>query len=144
MPESLSEFADDFAAFIQAFGLLRTDATPCGQPISISTAHALCELAASAYNHQCLADRLGLSKSATSRLVDQLELKGWAKRDEDPSGSDRRVRVIRLTVEGEAAATRVLHARAQRFGQLLEAIPAEDQDQVLKALKILRKAARDS
>ena len=133
-----------FVALIQAFGVLRTDATPCGQPMSVSTAHAMCELATEGQLHQKeLAKRLGLDRSAVSRLVDQLVKRGWAERSPDPDGNDHRVRQIHLTTTGSDVAHRVLEARAERFSRLLDAIDEPKRQQVLDSLHLL-KAATDA
>lgn len=128
--------------FIHAFGVLRTDATPCGQPMSVSTAHAICELAAHGPLSQTdLADRLGLESSSVSRLVDQLVRKGWAHRASDPDNNDRRVRFVSLTEPGRRVATQVGAARAERFGRLLDAIEESKRPQILEALHLLKDAA---
>ncbi len=135
------QLASAFIGFVRASGLLQADVTPCGQHLSISTAHALCELAEGPQLHQkALAARLGLTTSATSRLVDQLETKGWATRNEDPNSTDSRVRLVTLTEEGQSAAQRVLDARALRFEQLFDAIPTDDRASVVNALQLLRNA----
>lgn len=132
----------DFVAFIHSFGLLRSDTTPCGQPMSISTAHALCELrTGDPLNHGDLATRLGLTTSSVSRLVDQMETKSWAQRCEDPGSNDSRVRLIRLTKLGEKIADQVIEARSNRFEQLIAAVPSEKQSDVLEALTLLKEAA---
>ena len=135
------QLADDFVGFIHAFGVLRSDTTPCGQPMSVSTAHALCELSTgSSLNQRDLATRLGLTTSSTSRLVDQLVAKNWAERQLDPASSDTRVRLVALTAEGDRTARRVLQARSERFGQLLEHIPADKRSMVAEALNLLKDA----
>lgn len=132
----------EFVGLIHAFGVLRTDATPCGQPMSVSTAHAICELAAHGPLSQTeLADRLGLEASSISRLVDQLNRKGWAQRAPDPNHNDKRVRLVHLTEPGRQAAKQVSDARAERFGQLLDAIEESKRPQVLEALHLLKGAA---
>ncbi len=145
MPRTQSDdFGQQFIGLIHAFGVLRTDATPCGQPMSVSTAHAICELAAHGPLSQTeLADRLGLEPSSVSRLVDQLIRKRWAKRAADPDGNDKRVRLVHLTQSGQLAANQVSAARAQRFGQLLEAIEESKRPQVLEALHLLKDAANE-
>ena len=99
MSETKSEvLGQEFVALIHAFGVLRTDATPCGQPMSVSTAHAICELAAHGPVSQTeLADRLGLEASSISRLVDQLNRKGWAQRAPDADHNDKRIRLVHLS-----------------------------------------------
>ncbi|MFT7601107.1 MAG: DNA-binding MarR family transcriptional regulator [Acidimicrobiales bacterium] len=132
----------EFVGLIHAFGVLRTDATPCGQPMSVSTAHAICELAAHGPLSQTeLAGRLGLEASSISRLVDQLSRKGWAQRAPDPDSNDKRVRLVHLAAPGRQAAKQVTAARAERFGQLLDAIEESKRPQVLEALHLLKDAA---
>ncbi len=136
--------ATEFVSLIHAFGVLRTDSTPCGQPMSVSSAHALCELASSGSLHQKeLATRLGLDASTVSRLVDQFEKKQWAMRASDPDSQDNRVRLIELTAAGTKVAESVLDARAQRYTNLLGAIDSSKRAQVLESLRLLKEAAND-
>ena len=139
---SSDTLADDFVGFIRAFGVLRSDTTPCGQPMSVSTAHALCELASGAkLNQRDLARRLGLTSSSTSRLVDQVVAKGWAEREPDPDSSDTRVRLVRLTAVGNGTARRVLQARSERFSRLLDNVPQGKRSMVVESLNLLKEAA---
>jgi DNA-binding MarR family transcriptional regulator len=128
-------------AFIRAFGLLQPDRTPCGQPIPVSEAHALVELDRDGplAQHE-LGARLRLEKSTISRLVDQLERRGWltaGRRD-----GDGRVVWLELTEAGRTAAAELAAARAARFAELLEAIPAGNRRAVLDGLATLVEAAR--
>ncbi len=143
MLETLNrQLGQDFVGFIHSFGLLRSDTTPCGQPMSVSTAHALCELRTGPpLNQRDLAARLGLTTSSVSRLVDQLETKSWARRAEDPACTDGRVRLVLLTDLGSEIAEQVLEARARRFAELLDAVPQARQSDVLEALTLLKEAA---
>lgn len=135
------QLAEDFVGFIHAFGVLRSDTTPCGQPMSVSTAHALCELSTgSSLNQRDLATRLGLTTSSTSRLVDQLVAKSWAVREPDPASSDTRVRLVVLTSDGDRTACRILQARSERFSRLLEHVPAGKRSMVVEALNLLKDA----
>lgn len=110
--------------------------------MSVSTAHALCELSTgSSLNQRDLATRLGLTTSSTSRLVDQLVAKRWAVREPDRASSDARVRLVVLTSEGDRTAHRVLQARSERFGRLLEHVPAEKRSMVVEALNLLKEAS---
>lgn len=136
------ELATEFAEFVQALGVLRSDSTPCGQPMSVSTAHALCDLRRSApVSQKALARRLGLETSTVSRLVDQLAAKGWAIRTPDRSGQDNRVRLISLTPEGVDIAEQVGQARAARFSDLLNQLETEQRPLVREALQLLKEAA---
>jgi DNA-binding MarR family transcriptional regulator len=128
--------------FVRAFGLLQPDTTPCGQPVSVSEAHALGELVRDApLGQHELGRRLRLQKSTVSRLVTQMVGRGWVVREPDPG--DRRAAVLRLTPKGEAAAARLAEARAAKFGRLLDAIPPSERELVLRALNVLTEALDD-
>lgn len=121
---------------IRAFGLLDVERTPCGEPMSASAAHALAELEATdGLPQRDLASRLRLEKSTVSRLVSDLEGRGWLTRQRD--GADGRVVRLRLTEHGRRVAGRVATARAALFGALAERIPAEEHDAVARALGVL-------
>lgn len=130
------------ARFVRAFGLHQPDQTPCGQPVPVSEAHALGELARDGALRQSeLAHRLKLEKSTTSRLVTQLINRGWAERV--PAPGDGRGRLVRLTDQGALAAARLAEARAQRFSAVLDRVPEAERADVLRALTILTEAIDD-
>ncbi|MEV4804346.1 MarR family winged helix-turn-helix transcriptional regulator [Nonomuraea sp. NPDC049421] len=131
------------ARFVRAFGLHQPDQTPCGQPVPVSEAHALGELARDGALRQSeLAHRLKLEKSTTSRLVTQLINRGWAERI--PAPGDGRGRLVRLTGRGAQAAARLAEARAQRFSAVLDRVPEAERADVLRALTILTEAIDDT
>ena len=128
-------------AFVRAFGLHQPERTPCGEPIPVSEAHALAELAQSAPLGQAeLARRLRLEKSTVSRLVGQLVGRDWVRRQPDPG--DGRATRLALTPEGERAAARLAEARAVKFQRLIDAIPPAERESVLDALDALTVALR--
>lgn len=127
------------ARFVRAFGLHQPDQTPCGRPVPVSEAHALGELARDgALRQSDLAHRLRLEKSTTSRLVTQLINRGWAERT--PAPDDGRGVLVQLTPAGVNAVTQLAEARAERFSSLLDRIPEDERDDVLRALDILTEA----
>jgi DNA-binding MarR family transcriptional regulator len=129
------------AGFIRAFGLHQPEHTPCGQPIPVSEAHALIELARDAPFPQAeLGRRLLLEKSTISRLVDQLVARGWVERGQDPR--DRRATSLSLTAAGRQAAANLANARRQKFAQLFAAVPETERETVLQALKTLTEALK--
>jgi DNA-binding MarR family transcriptional regulator len=131
--------ADDLeqrlVAFIRAFGLHQTDRTPCGEPISVSQAHALSELAAQPLTQAELARRLRLDRSVVSRLADTLQERDWLRRERHPH--DQRAVQLVLTDRGRAAADRLAGARRARLATLLDGVPAAEHDNVLHALELL-------
>ncbi len=83
-------------AMIRAFGLHQPEQTPCGQPIPVSEARAVMELACDgALAQHELAARLRLQRGTVSRLVHQLEGRGWVARDRHDR--DGRVAMLSLT-----------------------------------------------
>jgi DNA-binding MarR family transcriptional regulator len=130
------------SAFVRAFGLHQPDQTPCGQPVPVSEAHALGELGRDGPLTQLeLARRLRLEKSTVSRLVSQLATRGWVQRGK--RDGDARLVLLELTDSGRKAAADLAAARAARFAQLLEAIPADQRQPVIDALTLLVEAAHD-
>jgi DNA-binding MarR family transcriptional regulator len=133
------DLQDAVGRFVRAFGLHQPDQTPCGQPVPVSEAHALGELARDGALRQSeLAQRLRLEKSTTSRLVTQLISRGWAQRR--PAPGDGRGVLVRLTGDGVSAAEQLAKARAARFAEVLDRVPAGDRADVLRALRILTEA----
>lgn len=125
--------------FIRTFGLLGQGRTPCGQPVPTSQAHALQVLAeAGEITQQELAERLGVDKSTASRLVGQLEERGWAGRQVNPA--NRREHLLELTPEGTRVGASIAVAAQQRFGSILSQIDPAKRDQVIEALQLLQAA----
>lgn len=132
---------DRVVAFVRAFGLHQPDSTPCGQSIPVSQAHALTDLAArQPMNQSELGSALRLSKSTISRLVGQLERRGWVERTRG-SASDGRMVELRLTTDGERIAATVAAARRRRMETFFERIPQAQRAAVLQALSTLTEAA---
>ncbi|MGH9213701.1 MAG: MarR family winged helix-turn-helix transcriptional regulator [Acidimicrobiales bacterium] len=128
-------------AFVRAFGLHRPDETPCGAPVPVSEAHAVTVLDEhGALTQSQLALHLGLTKSTVSRLVDQLERRGWAQRQ--VGDGDARQRLIALTNEGAKASREIGTLRRDRLRRLFDQIPEHERPAVLAALDALVAAAR--
>ena len=138
-PADAQELRTSFHLVIRRFGLLDSDRTPCGHPLPISQAHALMELLHSGSIRQGeLAQTLGLSKSTVSRMVTQLESRGFVERKSDRF--DGRVRFLILTVRGNKVAQSVDKSSLERFSTMLNGIPAEARGRVLDALEVLQRA----
>jgi DNA-binding MarR family transcriptional regulator len=122
-------------AFVRTFGLHRTERTPCGEPISVSQAHALGELATQPLTQAELARRLSLDRSVVSRLADTLIERDWLQRERHPQ--DQRAVQLVLTGAGRQAEARLAGARRARMATLLDAVPVDERDAVLHALDVL-------
>ncbi len=127
-------------ALIRAFGLHRTDITPCGQTMSVSEAHALMEISnAESLSQRELGERLLLEKSTVSRLVGQLDERKWLRRSRDER--DRRIVNLMLTARGRKVSERLGQARRRRFEMLLDAIPDSRRAAVIDALATVAEAS---
>ena len=141
-PTSDYALQNQLIAFIRAFGLHRPDQTPCGQPVAVAEAHALMELAREArLSQNDLVARLRVEKSTVSRLVGQLEQRGWIERQRN--ALDGRVLDLRLTDSGQRIAADLAAARQAKFARILESIPEQKRAFVLDALQTLVEAMRE-
>jgi DNA-binding MarR family transcriptional regulator len=68
-----------------------------------------------------LAERIGRSPSATSRIVAELERRGYVERTEE--ASDRRQRALGLTPAGAAILVTIDRARADQFLAIVRPLP---------------------
>jgi DNA-binding MarR family transcriptional regulator len=139
--DDIAHLQGAFASVIRALGLLRPDTTPCGQPISVTEAHAIAELHDNGpLTQQALAAALGLQKSTVSRLVDQLVAGDLAARTPNPS--DRRSVLVALTPNGTQRARRLATARRALFAGLLDQLDGEARRTIIDGLNHLGEAAR--
>jgi DNA-binding MarR family transcriptional regulator len=87
-----------------------------------------------------LAQRLHLSLSATSHLVDTLVEKKLITREEDPL--DRRRKHIRITPRGKGLVERIARSRSEEFIRYFEGLPREVQERFRELLLPLVDALR--
>jgi DNA-binding MarR family transcriptional regulator len=127
-------------AFVRAFWAAPAGRDPCGAPVPVSQAHAVTVLAErGALTQTELAHRLRLTKSTVSRLVDQLETRGWVRRD--AGAGDAPTRLVTVTAEGAKAGPEIGGLRRERLSRLLDRLPADERPAVLAALDALIPAA---
>ncbi|MEU7281780.1 MarR family transcriptional regulator [Streptomyces sp. NPDC045431] len=138
---SAEAFSDALVDFVRAFGLLDPARTPCGAPMSTAEAYALTVLRQGRVPQRVLGERLSLTKSTTSRLVDQLVARGWADRVPDPG--DGRAQLVGLTEDGVRVAADVARRRAERLGRLLDRVPKAQRPGVIRALRLLEEASHE-
>jgi DNA-binding MarR family transcriptional regulator len=132
----VSSVQDALMRFVRNFGLHQPDRTPCGQPLPVSEAHALAELARDGRLRQVeLGRRLRLQKSTVSRLVTNLTTRGWVRRS--GADDDGRGVTLELTDAGVQAAARQAEARSDRFAALLARVPEDRRAAVIQALQTL-------
>ena len=130
---------DALMRFVRNFGLHQADQTPCGQPLPVSEAYALAEVARDGRLRQVeLGRRLRLEKSTVSRLVTNLVGRGWLHRH--TADGDGRGVLLDLTPAGVEAAARVAEARRQRLTTVLTRVPDDERAAVVRALRALAQA----
>jgi len=141
--QDIYELEHTLAAFVRAFGLHQTEQTPCGITISVSEAHTLIELARTKGLSQSeLTSFLKLEKSTVSRLIQNLDKKGWLTRKPHPN--DGRAHLLILTSEGEKKAAQVAKARRAKFESLTQSLTKTKQEAVLSALATLTEALNET
>ena len=83
-----------------------------------------------------LGELLSLSSPNITNVVDRLEEKGWVKRTEH--GSDRRVKIIRLTPQGEEVEARVFGIHGDRIKGMLGVLEEDEVEALIRLLRKLR------
>lgn len=134
-----AEFTDAVLAIARQLGVLQRDEVCCGD-VTMQQCTALQLLLHEASGVSELADTLGTSVSATTRLVDGLERRGWLERCADPADG-RRV-LLRLTEAGTVEARRLRRLTEEMCDGLLREIPGEERAGVVDALGHLERALR--
>jgi DNA-binding MarR family transcriptional regulator len=129
-------FQEALMSVVRGLGLHRPDATPCGFPVSLAEACAMVALQRSEPMPQReLAQLLNLDKSTVSRLVADLEGRGWIQRDK--ASTDARITMLRRTAEGASKSQAIAAARNERLGGLLDHIAPDKRAQVVEAMQVL-------
>jgi DNA-binding MarR family transcriptional regulator len=107
--------------------------------MAVSDAHALLELLQSPGIEPLeLSRRLGLTKSAVSRLIARLKRRGQIRQVRNRE--DGRVYNLSLTGKGKQTADMIDRESLLMFGKILSGIPEEQAKLVLKALPLLIEA----
>jgi DNA-binding MarR family transcriptional regulator len=129
--------------FVREIGLLSSDRTPCGKPISVSHAHALMVLlehrrAGRHPTQRELGRILGIDKSNVARLCRKMESSGQLVQHRGIE--DGRMRLLTLTDRGVRLARSVEESSRERFRRLITAVPDDERGTVLSALAVLNEA----
>lgn len=135
-------FQEALMSIVRGLGLHRPDATPCGFPVSLAEACAMVALQrAEPMPQRELAQVLNLDKSTVSRLVADLEERGWIVREK--AEHDARVTLLRRTATGADKSHAISAARNERLGGLLEHIPLAQRAQVVEAIRVLAEVVQN-
>ena len=109
--------------------------------IGLSQCHALIEIGRKEdISLKELASIILLDTSTTSRIVDSLVKKGWAKRT--PSKSDRRKINISLTKDGLTLFHKIEYDMDHTFEKIFNKIESSEHDKVLDALDLILNALK--
>jgi DNA-binding MarR family transcriptional regulator len=87
-----------------------------------------------------LGEELGVTPSAVTQIADRLERAGYVTRA--MGDSDRRVRRLCLTPDGEEMMRSRHQARTERAAKVLDVLPPLQRDALIESLEALASAAR--
>lgn len=136
-----ASFGDMRRAMIPAFLLDLLGAVEGGDELSLTQLATLYVLdTGDPVPLGALAERVGRSTSATSRLVDALVRRGLVERQEHPT--DRRVRRVALSKDGAAVLRRLERTRADAQLEIMNRLDPADRALVGRAMALLGDAAR--
>jgi DNA-binding MarR family transcriptional regulator len=124
---------------IREMGVLRPEQVLPGWSLSLSEIYALNILAEKApLSQQDLGAALLLEKSSVTRLVQQLEQRGWLLRERD--SHDSRLRLLRLTELGARMTEQMHQYMHERHAGLFSQLSPEEQSALIQGLTALRRA----
>ncbi|MEJ2888711.1 MarR family winged helix-turn-helix transcriptional regulator [Actinomycetospora aeridis] len=136
-----TSFGDMRRAMIPAFLLDLLGAVDGGDELSMTQLATLYVLdSGEAVPLGTLAERVGRSVSATSRLVDALVRRGLVERQEHPT--DRRVRLVAIAKDGGGLLRRLERTRADAQLEIMNRLDPADRALVGRAMALLGDAAR--
>ncbi len=141
MSNESKQFREQIRLLNRNLGLLNKNSnnTFCCSKVTLSQCHALVEIGrADAISLKDLAALLLLDTSTTSRTVDSLVRKGYAKRVTDPA--DRRGINILLTKTGQVLFNDIENKMEKDFESYFCHIPEKEKDNVLHAMDIILNA----
>ncbi|MEG6586295.1 MarR family winged helix-turn-helix transcriptional regulator [Dendrosporobacter sp. 1207_IL3150] len=128
---------------IRQLGLLENTQSFCSSDCTFTQCHTIIEVGKDTNSSlNDLAARLKVDKSAMSRTVDELVKKGLVFREQDPN--DRRYIRISLTSLGLQKFEDIDAKSRSIFEQLLQTMPAEEHDVVIKGLQLFSEALTKS
>ena len=133
----MKEFSDELLAFTRLFGAFERESVCCGG-VTVPQCLALQVLLDGPHDISSLTAHAAASQSATTRLVDGLERRGWVVRE--PAGDDRRRVVVRLTPDGRGEARRLRDLTERTVRAVLSGVPRAKRRQVTESMRLLRQA----
>lgn len=133
----MKELIGELVGICRVFGMFERELVCCGT-VTVPQCVALQAMLDGDHDVSRLAEHMGVSASAMTRLVDGLERHGWVRR---VRGDDDRRRVhVELTAKGRREATRLREITEQSVAAVLSCIPKGKRAQVLESLGLIRVA----
>jgi DNA-binding MarR family transcriptional regulator len=127
----------ELVSICRAFGMFERELVCCGT-VTVPQCVALQAMLDGDHDVTRLAEHMGVSPSAMTRLVDGMERNGWVQRVR--GDDDRRRVLLGLTAEGRREATRLREITEKSVGAVLAHIPKGKRAQVLESLGLIRAA----
>ncbi|MDR3565801.1 MAG: MarR family transcriptional regulator [Negativicutes bacterium] len=125
---------------VRRLGVLERGEASCCD-ITLSQCHTIVEIGrAGTMSLNGLSEILGLDKSTVSRSIDKLVSDGIILREADPD--DRRYLNLRLSEKGQSIFREVEMRMAGYFEEVIAAIPADKQGQIVESLQYLVQALK--
>lgn len=131
------DFTDELLSIVRQFGTVERDAVCCGD-VTVKQCMALQILHDEPLAVGALADRMGVTPGATTRLVDGMLGRGWLERRRDPD--DRRRVLLELTDEGRHEAEQLRGITEGFVAEVVEELPEGERSTILSALRSVREA----
>lgn len=131
------DFTDELLSIVRQFGTVERDAVCCGD-VTVKQCMALQILHDEPLAVGALADRMGVTPGATTRLVDGMLGRGWLERRRDPD--DRRRVLLELTDEGRDEAEQLRGITEEVVAEVVEELPEGERSTILSALRSVREA----
>jgi DNA-binding MarR family transcriptional regulator len=131
------DFTDELLAIVRRFGTVERDAVCCAD-VTVKQCVALQLLLDEPLAVGALAERMGVTPGATTRLVDGMIGRGWLERRRDPD--DRRRVLLDLTEDGRGEAEYLRGITEEVVGAVVEELPEGERGAILGALQRLREA----
>jgi len=128
---------DDLVVLCRLFGMYEREQVCCGT-VTVQQCVVLQSLLSGPREVGPLAESVGSSPSAMTRLIDGLVKRDWIERSRD--ANDRRRVNVRLTDAGRAEAEQLRGRTAEAVDAVLANIPEEKRAQVVESLRLVREA----
>ena len=132
-----SDFTDALLQVSRRFGMLERDAVCCGD-VTVRQCFALQILQGEPLDVGTIAERMGVTPGATTRLIDGMMDRGWVDRRRDPN--DRRRVLLELTEEGRQEAEHLRDQTEQIVESVVSEVPADQREKVFEAIDLLADA----